>query len=178
MGAGPYDVVNYMKGVTTLEEAKDSLGRYTGNQTDNKPRINTVYELLTTGQSGSRSMPAYYGNGDAGYAMRDNDYKYTDDIYMGDADHPMNVKMDNSPVTSRLDTLITLLDTVANPKEVIKAGPSNSKPLGFGKPETKTKVPKEVSSKGSISTGQYDRLASIHSSIARRTRVGVNYNQL
>lgn len=36
-------------------------------------------------------------------------YTRDDDIYMGDANHPMNVKMDTTPTTSRLDVIISLL---------------------------------------------------------------------
>ena len=39
-------------------------------------------------------------------------YTRDDDIYMGDAAHPMNVKMDTTPTTSRLDVIISLLSEI------------------------------------------------------------------
>jgi hypothetical protein len=120
------------------------------------------------------------GYGDAGYNMRDNDYRYSNDIYMGDADHPMNVKMDNTPVTSRLDRLVELVDYAVNgdrERETVSTN-SNAKSLGFGdKKQSKPAQTAAPSVKGTTSTGQRDKLSTLHSKLARRTRVAQNYNQ-
>jgi hypothetical protein len=118
------------------------------------------------------------GSGDAGYNMRDNNYRYTNDIYMGDADHPMNVTMDNTPVTTRLDKLIYLLDSAVNYTESPKSGTSNAKSLGNGNGDTKPTPKVPTITKGETSIGQHDKLSSIHSRIARRTRTNTNYNHM
>jgi hypothetical protein len=159
-----------------------------------KNRINGMYDALTSSNGYNPHTGKYYpmpsdvaalipgnsvGYGDAGYAMRDNNYRYTDDIYMGDADHPMNVTMDNTPVTTRLDKLIYLLDSAVNYNDTPKSGPSNAKPLGNGDGDKAVKKQQPTrSSKGETSVGAHDRLATIHNKIAKRTRVGLNYNQL
>ena len=180
-----------------LERVRDAMKNYYKNNGWNSSafngwdnRVDAVYDLLTVGHSDFKGMthplpssitsliPNDMVNyGDAGYNMRDNMHMYTDDVYMGDADHPMNVTMDNTPVTSRLDKLVALLDQAVNVKESPKAGPSNAKSLGNGtadKPKTQVKQ----TPKGNTSVGQHDKLANIHARLAKRTRVGVNYNQM
>ena len=157
-----------------------------------KNRINGMYDALTSANGYNPHTGKYYpvpsevaalipnvsiGNGDAGYSMRDNVHMYTDDVYMGDADHPMHVTMDHTSVTSRLDKLVELVDTALNGKPEPVAGTSNAKTLGMGKGETKP-TQQISSSKGYSSLGQQDKLSQIHNRIARRTRVGTNYNQM
>jgi hypothetical protein len=170
-----------LSGVNDLDSARSRLhgvANWAG------PRVDGVYGLLTSGTGKINGttwnmQPYSIGSGDAGYAMRDNNYRYTDDIYMGDADHPMNVTMDNTPVTTRLDKLIYLLDSAVNYNETPKSGPSNAKSLGNGDGDKAVKKPQPSrSSKGETSVGAHDRLATIHNKIAKRTRVGLNYNQL
>ena len=154
-------------------------------------RVDAVYDLLTTGHSAYKGMthplpPSLtslipsdmVGYGDAGFNMRDDSYRYSNDIYMGDADHPMNVTMDNSPVTSRLDKLVELLDYAVNGgKHETVSETSNAKSLGFGDTKPVSTSAKTQSVKGTTSTGQRDKLATLHSRLARRTRVAQNYNQ-
>lgn len=160
-------------------------------------RINGMYNALTTSSGYNTQTGKNYplpseiaamvpagsvgmGYGDAGYNMRDNDYRYSNDIYMGDADHPMNVKMDNTPVTSRLDRLVELVDYAVNgdrERETVSTN-SNAKSLGFGdKKQSKPTQTAAPSVKGATSTGQRDKLSTLHSKLARRTRVAQNYNQ-
>lgn len=160
-------------------------------------RITGIYNMLTTDNgyypnigkylplpsaitsaipSNMNNIPAGYG--DAGYNMRDNFHMYTDDVYMGDADNPMHVILDQSPVTSRIDKLIELVDSAVNSKPEFKAGPSDaiSSSIGTG-PETFSTT-KTGSSKGATNTAKVDKLAQIHSKIAKRTRVTTNYNHM
>jgi hypothetical protein len=118
------------------------------------------------------------GYGDAGYNMRDKMHMYTDDVYMGDADHPMNVTMDSTPVTSRLDKLVELVDTALNGKPEPVSNGSNAKSVSIGNGDRKPAIKSSDSMKGTTNIGQHDRLADIHNRLARRTRTSVNYNQL
>ena len=135
--------------------------------------------IISSIPSNMNLIPTSIGNGDAGYNMRDNDNIYTNDVYMGDADNPMHVVMDSSPVTSRIDKLIELIDSAVNPKEVTQAGPSNAKSnsIGHGEPNV-AQAPTMSATKGQSSIGQKDRLAQLHSKLAKRTRTNLNYNHL
>lgn len=169
-----------LTGINDLNRARSALHGVAGWA---GPRVDGVYGLLTSGAGTINGTtwnmePYSIGNGDAGYNMRDNYHMYSDDVYMGDADHPMNVTMDNTPVTSRLDKLVDLLDYAVNYKEEPKAGPTNAISLGNGTGEKPKKAQKQPSNKGTTNIGQTDKLANIHAKIARRTRVGANYNHM
>jgi hypothetical protein len=161
-----------------------------------KNRINGMYNTLTTANGYNTHTGKYYpvpqsilsmvppenlvgfGNGDAGYNMRDNIHMYSDDIYMGDADNPMHVVMDSTPVTSRIDKLIELVDSAVNQKDIqVKAGPSNarSSSIGHGTADTASK-PATIINRGETSTGKKDQLVQLHTKLARRTRTGINYS--
>ena len=49
-----------------------------------------------------------------------------DDVYMGDADHPMNVKMDTTSTTSRLDVIIQLLSELLKGETKLPAATSKA----------------------------------------------------
>lgn len=177
MGVAPNGIAPKLANVRTLEEAKYALSGHAS-------RVNGVYGMITTGQGTMYGSPwtfppyptASIGNGDAGCNMRDDYQLYKDDVYMGDADNPMHVIMDSSPVTSRIDKLIELVDSAVNPKDAPKAGPSEAKSNSIGQgPGTSVQVNAKGSNKGVTTVGQRDKLAQLHQKLARRTRSQINY---
>jgi hypothetical protein len=163
-------------------------------------RINGMYSMITSEGNGKNPwngiyypLPAHIissipsnmnliptvsiGNGDAGCNMRDGYQLYKDDVYMGDADNPMHVVMDSSPVTSRIDKLIELIEAAVNPKDEPKSGPSDAKSNSIGAGTNNVTIPANDKgySKGVTSVGQKDKLAQLHARIARRTRTQINY---
>ena len=182
MPMAPYSIM-YKVNAQSLEAMRDS---FSGHRLD---RARRDYNLMTTGSSSDGSgvwqLPTFeefngisVGNGDAGYNMRDNIRMYSDDIYMGDADHPMNVTMDNSPVTNRLDKLVELVDLAVNGVPEPVSNGSNAKSVSIGNGPGRQNTP--ITSKkniGQTNITQHDTFARIHNNIAKRTRTSVNYNQ-
>ena len=66
-------------------------------------------------------------------------YTRDDDIYMGDANHPMNVKMDTTPTTSRLDVIINLLGELLKGDNSLPPATSKATEAVAGYGEGKTK---------------------------------------
>ena len=176
MGVAPYDVQKQLAGSTTFDDVYNRLKTHWGSS--HGSRIDRTYGAILNGLDGIPSYDKYVGYGDAGYNMRDKMHMYTDDVYMGDADHPMNVTMDSTPVTSRLDKLVELVDTALNGKPEPVSNGSNAKSVSIGNGDRKPAIKSSNSMKGTTNIGQHDRLADIHNRLARRTRTSVNYNQL
>ncbi len=176
MGVAPYGVQEQLAGSTTFDDVYNRLKTHWGSS--HGSRIDRTYGAILNGLNGIPSYDKYVGYGDAGYNMRDKMHMYTDDVYMGDADHPMNVTMDSTPVTSRLDKLVELVDTALNGKPEPVSNGSNAKSVSIGNGDRKPAIKSSDSMKGTTNIGQHDRLADIHNRLARRTRTSVNYNQL
>lgn len=176
MGVAPYGVQEQLAGSTTFDDVYNRLKTHWGSS--HGSRIDRTYGAILNGLNGIPSYEKYVGYGDAGYNMRDKMHMYTDDVYMGDADHPMNVTMDSTPVTSRLDKLVELVDTALNGKPEPVSNGSNAKSVSIGNGDRKPAIKSSDSMKGTTNIGQHDRLADIHNRLARRTRTSVNYNQL
>ena len=120
------------------------------------------YGLAETMSNSMRNVPSGSGYG-------------SDDVYMGDADHPVNVTMDSSPITRRLDAILSWLEELTK-EYPEKAGPISG--YGSGPSESKTN-PKLVATRNKLlgdndhvinGTAQ-DKLRIIHNSVAGRTRV-------
>ena len=103
-------------------------------------------------------------------------YTRDDDIYMGDANHPMNVKMDTSPTTSRLDVIISLLGELLKGDNSLP--PATSKATesvaGYGEGKSKSSnntivVANQNKKPDKANTNmKRDRLRSVYDQISKR----------
>ena len=103
-------------------------------------------------------------------------YTRDDDIYMGDANHPMNVKMDTTPTTSRLDVIISLLGELLKGDNSLP--PATSKATesvaGYGEGKSKSSnntivVANQNKKPDKANTNmKRDRLRSVYDQISKR----------
>lgn len=138
--------------IRTAQEFTNA-GSYGGGWTN---RINGDYSMLTTRNGynshlqrnfklpqeiinmipeGAEAYSEFVGAGPGDRAVNIHDAMmntpttdiYTkDDVYMGDADHPMNVKMDTTSTTSRLDVIIQLLSELLKGETKLPAATSKA----------------------------------------------------
>ena len=103
-------------------------------------------------------------------------YTRDDDVYMGDANHPMNVKMDTTPTTSRLDVIISLLGELLKGDNSLP--PATSKATesvaGYGEGKSKSSnntivVANQNKKPDKANTNmKRDRLRSVYDQISKR----------
>lgn len=128
-------------------------------------------------QSIQNAIPAGYGA-----ALRDSMMNtptseiYTkDDVFMGDAEHPVNVKVDSTPTTSRLDVIINKLDQILNCGYGNTSHVDNSRSTGYGSGDSKTVIinnnngnAQSIDKRELTTNFNSDKLKSTFNSISRR----------
>ena len=102
-----------------------------------------------------------------------------DDVYMGEADCPMHVVMDDKPVTTRLDAIISILKkAVSEVKQVPEATYTKSEHpgIGFGtgddskKPSAPMSSSRRNANNSAASNVSVNKLRLMHDRIAKRSR--------
>ena len=101
-----------------------------------------------------------------------------DDVYMGEADCPMHVVVDDKPVTTRLDAIINILKKALSDEKKVQpatftSSSSGQSGIGFGAgsdSNNKVSNSQQTKSKASEDNVGVTRLKMMHDKIARRTR--------
>ena len=143
-------------------------------------------EIIPMIPEGAEGYSEFVGSGPGDRAVNIHDammntptsdiYTRDDDIYMGDANHPMNVKMDTTPTTSRLDVIINLLGELLKGDNSLP--PATSKATesvaGYGEGKSKSSnntivVANQNKKPDKANTNmKRDRLRSVYDQISKR----------
>ena len=167
---GDYNMLTSLSGYNT------QTGRY-------YPISKDIISMIPEGAEG---YSEFVGSGPGNRAVNIHDammntptsdiYTRDDDIYMGDANHPMNVKMDTTPTTSRLDVIISLLSELLKGDNSLP--PATSKATesvaGYGEGKSKSSnntivVANQNKKPDKANTNmKRDRLRSVYDQISKR----------